>query len=108
MQSLARDIINRGSGGAEQAIKDIKRELRNAMKDMLSSFEQSINTLSGNRFSVEYNTDMHTIIIPDGDTKTVNKSRKGMISYFTDFLKMQELMCIEVQLHYQEIMSVLD
>lgn len=58
------------------------------MKDMLSSFEQSINTLSGVRFSVEYNQDMHSIVIPDGDTKTVGKSRKGMISYFTDFLKM--------------------
>lgn len=46
-------------------------------------------------------------MIPDGDTKTVHKSRKGMKSYFTDFLKMQELMSIEVQMHYQEIMKQL-
>lgn len=92
MQGITIDLINRGSNqgnaNTEYVIKEIKRELRNAMKDMLSSLEISISTLSGNRFSVEYNQDMHSIIIPDGDTKTVNKSRKGMISYFMDFLKM--------------------
>lgn len=88
MQSIAHDIINRGNTNTELLIKEIRRDLKNAYKDMVSSFHQSRDTLSGVRFSVEYNQDTHTITIPDGDTKTVNKSRKGMISYFTDFLKM--------------------
>lgn len=74
---------------------------------MASSFEQCSNTLEGSRFSVDYNQDTGIISIPEGDTKTVNKTRKGMISYFTDFIKMQDLMKIEVQIHYQEILGTL-
>lgn len=88
MKSVALDIINRGFSEVELMIKEIKNELRNAYKEMISSFDQSNNTLSGVRFSVEHNQELNTIMIPEGDTKTVNKSRKGMISYFTDFLKM--------------------
>lgn len=39
LQSIARDLLNRGSNNIEYVIKEIKRELKNAMKDMVSSFD---------------------------------------------------------------------
>ena len=43
MLSIAHDLINRGNGMfVEDDIKEIKQNLKKAMKDMISSFDQSI------------------------------------------------------------------
>ena len=77
--------------------KHLHHQLSSAYKDMLNCFQQSQECLKGQRFSVVY--DEYSWQIQEQQTGTTEKKQKlKRISYFQDFIFIQQLMILEIDI----------
>lgn len=83
--------------------KPMTDKLKRAYGEMIESFASSQETLDSARFSVMYDTDTNEIIEYGADANNnagIDDAQRNlqMISYFSDFVIMQQLMTLEVDI----------